>query len=444
MKKIIFIGLFITIAQLSIAQKFWLLTYSFPGNEKKSIALIDDNTLVVGLENEVILTRDAGVNWDTVLNTNGVNTMYYAKSGRFFVGAKSKVLFSDDMKNWDSVAVNTQALILQFEEVDNTLFFNTGGLFGLEGYKGDGVFKSTTNGASWTTINAGLNNNLSTQYLKADKYGRLIMGIINNDVDNNTGLYMLAKNESTWQKVSLVVDGKGNINTQEARVSYFTGINNVGSDSILISFDGVVGSVGVSMNLTKHVDDLLNSSYWNQKFVYKINLWWADRLMNGVHVAKNNDWYSSVSGSVNYGGALFSTNQGNNWYKHTQGVGTDNLGRMNYQYFVEDSKGKVYMIQYNDFRIYWADTSLHTGINEPVTSIPLKLYPNPTATNEQAYLNFESNTLRTIQVYNMLSELVYKEETTSHIVELDKLNKGMYMIHVVEGNKRKSLKWLVE
>ncbi len=444
MKRLVLIGLLIAAGHVSLAQKFWLLTYSFPGNEKNSIALIDDNTLVVGLEKAVIATYDAGVTWDTVLNTESITTLYYSKSGRLFVGGKSKVIYSNDLKNWDSVSINTETLILQFEEVDDMVFFNTGGQFGLDGYKGDGVFKSINNGASWSSINSGLGNMLSTQFIKADKYGRLLVGVVDNEVSNNTGLYMLPKGGTTWQKISLIVDGKNNINTQEARVSYFTGINNVGTDSVLISFDGVVGSVGVTMNLTKHVDDLLNTSYWNQKFVHKINLWWADRLMNGVHIAKNNDWYSSISGSVNYGGSLFSTNQGGNWYKHTQGVGTDNAGRMNYQRFVEDSKGKVYMIQHNDFRIYWADTSLHTGINEPEKSIQLNLFPNPTGTGESAFIQFENNKTRIIRVYNMLSELVYEENTIETKVELKTPPTGMYIIHVFENNKSKTIKWMVE
>lgn len=440
--RLLFIAVFLFFAELSEAQRFWLITRDFPGDVKQDILLVNDTTLLVALDHAILLSKNDGNSWDTLFVGANFRTLFLSNTNRIFVGAYSKIYFTDDLVSWDSVSLEIQSYVSQFCEVNNLLYFASSGYFGSSGYRGNGVYRSTSNGETWFATNNGLLSNQNVQFITKDKYNRVLIGVNDNDVSNNAGLYKLNPLLNKWEKIIISFDGQNIIEPQNIRVAFFKGLNYLNNDSILISVDGIAVNVAVSVNLVKHVDDLTNSSNWKLLKVSNSNLWWADQLLCGIFITKNKHWYSSITGSANLGGSMYSTTKGETWLRHQYGLGTDLSGRFNVQKFVENSKGKVFMIQQGDFRIYWTDKSISTGIVESEKRSTI-LFPNPVSNFESAKISFESQQERSIKIINLSGVVLHEFSSFDSVIELPKLDIGMYIVSVATSTEMYSIKLLV-
>ncbi|HEX5625622.1 MAG TPA: hypothetical protein VFX48_06390 [Saprospiraceae bacterium] len=156
-----------------------------------------------------------------------------------------------------------------------------------------------------------------------------------------------------------------------------------------ISVFGATGNVLIRLNLSKSIHDLHKTDFWKVTPVYNSSLWWTDKILFDIHFAANGDRYSSAQGSLIWGGSFFRKNGTTDWIRTIQGLGFDAFGEFSRQQFYEKSSGKVFMVQYLDERIYWADTSRVVGSYSPDRQLGIALYPNPVSAGGHLYLNFE-------------------------------------------------------
>jgi len=365
------------------AQKFWLLTYEFPGGPKTGIAAAGDSCLVVGLFDGVLRSVNEGDHWDTVLEASGVYSVHATEDGVVLAGGAGKIFFSDDYGVlWDSVSLGHDYLVTGFLDVGpDKLFAITGNLGDID-FEGAGVYFSSDGGSQWTPRNTGLSPNLGCDWIAKDDNGRIYV-TIREELNKSGGLFYSDNDGMQWHKVDISIDGMGVIE-DEVVVYRTTGLSVSPEDSLYLSVEGVAGTVAIRLNLSKHIDDLQSAGYWNRRKIFDVVSWWLDRPLNGIHYAQNGDWYSSLSASISVGGTFFKKSGSAGWNRQTQGLGLDIFNNFSAQEFVEKSSGKIFMVQFLDERIYWADTSQVTSVGEvPIReNEELQVFPNPVVTGE--------------------------------------------------------------
>ncbi len=391
--------IFISVALLCIcstlcAQKFWLTTYEFPGGPKTGIAGIKDTCLIAGLTYGVLRSFDEGQDWDSVLLSGPVYTVHATDEGVVLAGGAGKIYVSTDYgTHWDSVDLNHNYLVTRFAHTsDGDLFAITGNLDINLGFVGAGVFYSADNGVTWTPRNNGLGAYLSCDQIATDKHDRVYLTVKDELSDGPGGLYVSNDDGLHWQHVDIVIDGDGVIEP-DIDVSDTRGLSVSPQDTLYISLEGSAGTVFVRLNLCRHIDDLFTGGDWKLLDIWDGSSWWLDPTLHGIHFARNGDFYSSIPGTPSQGGTWFKRKNSATWNQQLQGLGYDVSGFYNTQFFAEKSSGKVFMVQYLDERIYWADTSLTT----PVVNLPpapeerMRIYPNPVKINEKVRIFLDGN-----------------------------------------------------
>lgn len=114
-------------------------------------SLKEGGTLYAGLDDGLFATVDEGRNWTRV--NLGEETGVYAllsHNNRLFAAADEGVIFSANGQNWTR-GMGLDAAVSFLAASGGTLFAAT---------YGDGVFRSTDNGQSWTAVNTGLSNKI--------------------------------------------------------------------------------------------------------------------------------------------------------------------------------------------------------------------------------------------------------------------------------------------
>ncbi|MFN8303611.1 MAG: sialidase family protein [Saprospiraceae bacterium] len=362
-----------------VAQKFWLTTYSFPGGPKTSIAGLNDSILLTGLTNGILRSTNEGHDWVQVLESGFIFTLHTTPEGLALAGGIGKVFIStDDGVHWDSVDLGHNFPVLRFaHNAAGDLFAITGDSDPVLGYVGAGVFFSDDNGQSWTTRNNGLNNYLSADQIDIDQNGRLYLTTRNEWSNGEGGLFISDDNGLHWSHVDINIDGE-NVIENNLLIHYTYGLDVSHQDTLYLSIESVAGSAEVRINLCKHLSDVTDPGFWKINKVWNGATWWLDRPLSTVHIAQNGDAYSSVAGSQGFGGGFFRRNGSAGWERQLQGLGLDIFGLYGTQSFTETASGKIFMVQYLDERVYWADTSQVSSLVEPAKApLQFRISPNP-------------------------------------------------------------------
>lgn len=435
----------ILIAQTGFAQKFWLTTYEFPGREKTGITMTPNGCLFVSLTNGVIQSCDDGNRFDQILQASVTYCIYSTSSGKVFVGGEGKIFStSNNSQTWDSVSVGTAYPIHKIiQNSQGHLFAITGVLTNDDGFIGDGVFFSNDNGLSWSQRNNGLGIYTCIEQIAIDKNDRLYLSVADEYVTGNGGVFISENNGLLWEHINMSVDGRGVINDQ-IKIANAWSISISPQDSVYVSFFGTAVNTSVRLNTVKHISEIKNHTHWN---VYSVNnsaSWWQDKLLNPMHFARNGDKYSSVSGSINFGGTFFNKNNQTAWQKINFGLGTDTNGLQNIHHFVEAPNGKIFMVQTLDERVYYTDTSVVTSLsNDNQVFQQINVFPNPVRAGENVFFtNLSGNPKANIKCYDTSGKLIF--ETTdfqnSNITAPQK--QGVYFL-TFETRKYRTVKKLV-
>lgn len=366
----------VLIPAAGFAQKFWLTTYEFPFGPKTGISSINDSLLFVGLTNGVIKSDDEGGHFERVLSASHTYTVYSDNSGLVLAGGRGQVYFSQDAGvHWDSVSLNHDYPVVKFARNSvGGLFAITGEYSNDEGYIGSGVFYSADNGYIWTPRNNGLGASLCCDQMVIDHQNKVYVTVNDEYSDGNGGLYCSEDNGLHWVQLQILIDGEGIIEDMVFMTSC-SGLSISPQDTLYLSLEGSAGSAAVRLNLCMSLSEIDNGTYWHKMRVAEVASWWLDRPLNNIHFAGNGDWYSSMTNSINLGGTFFKKNGTGNWHRQTQGLGLDVFQQYNAQLFTETSAGKIFMVQYMDERVYWADTSAVTPVHT-IDSKHLTVFPS--------------------------------------------------------------------
>jgi hypothetical protein len=308
---------------------------------------------------------------------------------------------------------------------------------------GDGVFFSDDQGKTWTQRNSGLGNYKAGERIACDKNGKIYLAVADENVSGNGGLFISGDNGLSWQHIDIQIDGKNSIPNQ-IKVANTTGLTFTPDDSLIVSLSGIAVNTLVQLNIKKKITDVKDNSFWKPFIISNTSTWWDDRLMGNVYFAKNGDRYSSVAGSVSQGGTYFQKKEKNTWQRYDYGLGLDMNGTRNFQYFAENSSGKVFMIQMLDERIYWTDESLLTSAPAPIESKGFSIFPNPVKRGEIVQLLSDKDlNEHQISVYDSTGKVVHTVEKTFQNPRIvAPLTPGIYFV-VVQNQQGKIISKLV-
>lgn len=431
----------------SSAQNFWDTTASYPGSVKTAITLANDSCLLVGLSDRILRSYDNGITWDSTLSASPIYYLFTANSGRVFAGGKGKVFYSDNMgTSWDSILFNNSYPVLKIiQDNNNDLFAITGDLDINLGYVGAGVYHSDNNGIQWTQRNNGLGNYLCIEQIAYDHNGRLYLGVADEYVTGNGGLFISDNSGLLWQHVDILVDGRGIISDQ-MKVGNFNALSVSPQDSVYISFSGVAVNVAVSLNIHKSSSDVTNSSYWNVNTIGSVNSWWDDWLLSNIHFAQNGDWYSSMEGSSTIGGTYYSVNEGITWQKKQQGLFFDQLGRYNIQRFAENDSGTIFMIQILDNHVYRTDTSMLTHIDDKnaFQDPHFRIYPNPVKAGNPIQINFSDDSYEKQIIFSdVTGKIIFEQHCKNSLTIYAPDEKGIFFLTLRSNRYNKTYKIII-
>jgi Secretion system C-terminal sorting domain len=151
--------------------------------------------------------------------------------------------------------------------------------------------------------------------------------------------------------------------------------------------------------------------------------------------AKNGDRYSSASGSIQTGGSFFMKNNTTKWWKHNRGLGLDIFGFQSNQIFAENSKGKVFMVQFLDERIYWTDTSLLSPTHTPSVFEPktVNIYPNPVQKNGSIQVDLPTMTQKyAVEIIDIQGRIIRRFTHIGTMFLFDAPSQtGFYVVKIV-------------
>lgn len=437
--KLIIITLLLIYPYCSKAQQFWHLTREFQGGPKTGIALIDDSLLFAGTTTGVLKSTNDGLQFQQVLTASRVHSLYASSSGILYAGGTGKIFYSEDLgATWDSVSLNTTHKVRQFAGLnDGSLFAITGDM-----NQGDGVFYSGNGKTNWEARNHGLGDLQACERIATDKNGRLYLAITDENASGNGGLYISDTKGLLWQKIPV----RFNQISSPVKITNITGLSVSPDDSLYLSFYGINANFLVQLNLCKSIHDITSESSWRVLQVHPSSSWWLDRPLNNLHFSQKGDWYGSFTETVNKGGTYFSETNGCTWIRIDYGLGLNNYGMRELQYFAEKKSGRIFMVQYLDERIYTTTKSLTTNIKSPQSGKgTLQVYPNPVKSGGKLTIQVsEADESAEISIYDVAGR---KSNTSSHSDRINEIQApekpGIYIIALKHGNKINTEKILV-
>jgi hypothetical protein len=352
--------LFFSISHAVLCQPGWLTTRDFPGGPKTAFAGLEDSLLFVGTANGIWKSENEGFSWTKNLNSSYIFSLHMSEQG-IVAGGKGKIFFSNDRGiTWDSVSVPTAYPVDKIvKNLQQQYFIIASGFTAEAGFVGDGVLFNNGDLQTWQPRNSGIPANLrSAEQLAIDKNGRLYVAVPDEKVSGSGGLYISEDAGLNWNHIPFVVNNLGTVKAENT-----FSISLTPQDSVIVGVNGTAVNIAARLNLVKHIDDIANNSPWRPMRIRSTGNWWEDLILNEIHFAKNGDWYSSITSTLSQGGSLFSSNRGVTWSKNNQGVGISLTTQFERMFHYETSRGKMFMTQLLDSRVYWTTRS----VIDPIT-----------------------------------------------------------------------------
>jgi len=428
-------------------QPFWNTTGTFPGGPKTGIALALDSVLFVGLTDGLIQSQDGGNSFDTSLRCPVIFSVYATAGGKVFAGGYGKVYITDNLgESWDSISLDPIYPVIQFIEDETGGIFAITGMLSVElGYIGDGVLYSNDGGLSWENRNNGLGIYECCERIAIDSNDRLYLAVADEYVTGNGGLFISDDYGMNWEHISIRIDGQGVV-PDDIKIANTFGLSISPDDSVYFSFTGTAINALVTLNARKSIHDIQDNSYWKVYKVFNSVSWWLDRIMGNIHFANDGTWYSSTRGSVNTGGTYYSIDKGLSWTYTDEGLGVDFTGNRKYQYFTENSDGKIFMVQMMDEQVYYTNKT-PSSIKDPGTnSQPVSVFPNPVRSGGTmtikipATVNYSFFTLFDVSGKDIGT---YSIPDKSVIIKAPE-EKGLYLIKCNDGKSYQTSRFIVQ
>ncbi|MGB8705593.1 MAG: T9SS type A sorting domain-containing protein [Gillisia sp.] len=90
-----------------------------------------------------------------------------------------------------------------------------------------------------------------------------------------------------------------------------------------------------------------------------------------------------------------------------------------------------------------AQTSSFPSVNPEKPIEGLSIYPNP-VTGNKVYITSQKNSVKEIEVYNVLGKKVLSSRITGKELDVTELTPGIYILKIKEGNNQATRKLVVK
>jgi hypothetical protein len=209
---------------------------------------------------------------------------------------------------------------------------------------------------------------------------------MNNLMTFHNGLYVSDDHGLTWQRKAISIDGKG-VFQGGLSLSISSGLSVSPEDTVYLSFYGTATNSLVQLNLMSHTGDVWAEEKWGVYGIFETPNWWIDWPLNNIFFSASGCLYSSNNGNFRTGFTWYREEINDPWEQTDAGLGLSISGLREMQHFIENSSGRIFMVQSGDERIYTRQVqqdpvAIPGEHPEPVT----ELYPNPVIRDQEVIL----------------------------------------------------------
>ncbi len=358
----------------------WQQVSSFASNEIIWTMKYDmQGALIAGTwGGKIYSSVDGGTNWTRI--NEGMNTGYIwgiaidSLTNNYYVATSQGVFVSSDHSTWTPLNINYDVRAITFDR-NNNLYAGTWG---------NGVFKSTDNGTTWTEINTGLTN-LAVHALVVNSANNLFVGTFGG------GVYKSVDHGNNWNSLNGPYDH----------------IWSLGVNSNDMLFVGTYSS-----GLFTSTDNGMNWTYESGV---------ASNYIYGVSVdTSDNVFVSAWEGGVYYFSKLLTESTWQNYGMVGFRVSSIAISPDTRSLFAGTSDGKVFVMD-NPLTKVEEENAIPTSFDLSQN------YPNPFNPTTTINVSIAKTGNYSLQVYNILGQLV----TTLFNEEM---NPGNYKITFSAGN----------
>lgn len=442
--------LFLLNSSLKAQQNYWQETETSPtllnGYGNICLAIAPNNTLFVGtFVSGIFRSTDQGKTWEQVqyIRDSAVNKIVCRGNTEVFAIVRNKVYYSNDLGDtWQQHTIPSDYLISDIELLGNQqIVVSTADVIiplpgGSSDYYGDGVFLSSDNGSTWTSINNGIGGHKAITHLAIGKNNKMVAAM--SSYGGYKGdLYYSLDLGSTWTKMPMVsYYGKRFKQFQRPVEIYeYYCLEFDLNDNIYVSYHGSGGNFGMEAGLYNSFERAIIDSVWTPMPVNTLGFDFDFNGFSSLYFAKNNTHiYSSLETptSVSRGGA-YRKNFGDEFFTRKNTGIIPVLESYLKVVYAENSAGRMFAIHALDHRVYISDSSaLNTGLAEN-RSNELLLYPNPSSKYVQIDGIPESESLQAITLHDLSGKLIQKEsklENSQFIFDINKELDGLYILKI--------------
>ncbi len=432
------------------AQNYWRETLTSPTNNvdfgNTCIAINAESTLYIGtLNSGVYRSFDNGATWEQclLLNDATVVKIICKNENEVFVAAATQVYYSADKGNtWIKNNLLSKYTITDIELLPNgKLIASTAEIVDFAGGKyefiGDGVYMSANNGADWEKINTGLLYNNAITNLAISKKGIMVASMAS-FTSGQSGVYYSLDEGKHWT-ILPKIRFKGSRTGAEYSPQDMYEIHCLEfdkDDNIYVSFQGSGGNFAIEGGFYTNISKAIASDYWKPLHVNALGFEWQFHPFYSIYFAQKQEHvYTSLHtySSTSFGGPYVDKARLSSTKRVVSGVLPVRNSYLK-MLFVENSKGRIYGVQYLDHRVYFTDSSaqVNTGL-EQVNSGKVSIYPNPSTSYVKIELENAEENLSKVELYNLQGQLMQSETelvNSQFIFDINNLIEGMYILKI--------------
>ncbi len=410
------------------------------------ITINDHDVLFVGtLTSGIYKSSDGGKNWIKSLDLKNVPVVKIIcdKENEIYAIAGSDLYYSDNAgTTWIKNAVPTKFPLTDIELIEHSKIMVSAASIldtapGEYDYYGDGVFISETSGKDWKNMNRGFQHNKAITNL-AISANNVWIASMSGFREGVGGLYYSLNEGEEWIKLPMLkfYGMKSNVLYQPQSMYEIYCLEFDKSDYLYVSFDGSGGNFGMQGGFYVHINDALNNIEWSTLEVNKLGYEWQFHPFHSIYFAKQREHiYTSLNtySSVSYGGNYIKDEFGKYFKRKLTGIQPVRESYLKMLY-AEDSKGRIYAVQYLDHKVYYTDSSMapKTGIEDEIKET-IKVYPNPA----NSYVNIaameKGEEIRAVQLFDIKGQLIQEENNFTNnqfVFDINKHLDGLYILSI--------------
>ncbi len=390
----------------AMAQSFWDELDSRPLANTVNISLaIDRNTddIYVGTTRGIFRSDDDGATWEPVLlGDTAITALKAGADGVIYAGGRGLIYRSADAgATWSRHPLGMDVPVWEIEVTPTgTVLAGTGDIYDqgeIGYYDGDGIYRSTDGGITWNRSVAGITGPLYIGALTVAPNGLVYAGTADAYRTDGAGLFVSDDDGRSWRKLPIEIDGH-NVIQDHITVERIDDIAIMADGRIFVGIQGASGTVHVQFNAISADGGgtwtPVQISRYQQKF-------WMQPSLYTAYVASD----GTMMGAIYRGsqGLHRSTDGGATWTREVSGLYITSVGFNRFQ-FDEDSRGRIYAVQFDDYHVYRTAREQPSGVEARPQEhlLAADVFPNPATSISHLSLLLPAAADLSVEVVDML------------------------------------------